>query len=153
MAKTKILKEFGIVKPYYYDVNQPNEHYAYFPKRIDYDNKEERIDEILKKHNLTRDRFEIVGNKPINDLEFVKVDYGDSTSVTAYSKKTKLYFTVSGEQFKQAVMKYGILPGGLIGGQWVLGINHTQIKLYLLDGEEYIKLLSNEGFSEHPVKC
>lgn len=51
----------------------------------------------------------------------------------------------------QAIIKYGIQPGGIIGGEWVWAMNHTQSKCYLVDSDEYKEMLTQHGFGKHPV--
>jgi hypothetical protein len=60
-------------------------------------------------------------------------------------------FDIREDQMMQAIMKYGIRAGGLIGGEWVWAMNHTQIKCYLVDGKEYLDMLSEHGHTTHPI--
>lgn len=60
-------------------------------------------------------------------------------------------FDIREDQMLQAILKYGIQPGGLIGGEWVWAINHTQSKCYLLDSKEYIQALQDNNLTTHPI--
>lgn len=60
-------------------------------------------------------------------------------------------FDIREDQMLQAILKYGIQPGGLIGGEWVWAINHTQSKCYLIDSKEYIQALQENNLTTHPV--
>lgn len=62
---------------------------------------------------------------------------------------TNAVFDLREDQVAQAILKYGIAPGGIIGGEWVWAMNHNQPKCYLVDGSEYQAMLQEHGFSSH----
>lgn len=54
-------------------------------------------------------------------------------------------FDVREDQVLQAMINHGIQKGGILGGEWVWAMNHTQIKCYLVDGVEYQNMLRANG--------
>ncbi len=86
-------------------------------------------------------------NTPMNNLYLddidVRMEGGRAYKVCNMDDGT--YFDIREDQILQAILKYGIQPGGKIGGSWVFAINHTQMKCYLEDGKEYQEaLLENQ---------
>lgn len=92
-----------------------------------------------------------IPNVPMKNLRFLDIDTrlegGRAYKVT--DPVTNSVFDLREDQVAQAILKYGIAPGGVIGGEWVWAMNHNQIKCYLLDGKEYQELLKEHGFSTH----
>jgi hypothetical protein len=93
-------------------------------------------------------------NKPMTGLILTDIDVrmegGRAYKVINPSDNNSL-FDIREEQMLQAIIKYGIQAGGLIGGEWVWAMNHTQMKCYLVDSTEYLDMLAEHKLPAHPV--
>ena len=92
-------------------------------------------------------------NKPINGLVLTDIDMRmeGGRAYKVINPADNSLFDIREDQMLQAILKYGIQPGGLIGGEWVWGYNHVQIKCYLTDSTEYIDMLAANNITTHPV--
>jgi hypothetical protein len=78
-------------------------------------------------------------NTPMDNLYLDDIDVRmeGGRAYKVYNADDDTYFDVREDQMLQAILKYGIQPGGKIGGKWVFAMNHTQMKCFLEDGNEY----------------
>lgn len=95
--------------------------------------------------------IQIIPNLPMTTMRFLDIDtrLEGGRAYKVMDHVTNAIFDIREDQFAQAILKYGIAPGGIIGGEWVWAINHTQPKCYLVDGIEYAAMLQEHGFSTH----
>lgn len=92
-------------------------------------------------------------NKPMKNLVLLNIEQRLEGG-RAYKVKNPAensIFDIREDQMIEAILKYGIQPGGLIGGEWVWAMNHTQIKCYLVDSKEYQDMLKSNNLPNHPV--
>ncbi len=92
-------------------------------------------------------------NKPMTGLVLTDIDVRmeGGRAYKVINPADNSLFDIREDQMLQAILKYGIQPGGLIGGEWVWGYNHVQIKCYLTDSTEYIDMLAANNLTTHPV--
>jgi hypothetical protein len=88
---------------------------------------------------------------PMKNLRFLDIDtrLEGGRAYKVVDSVTNAVFDVREDQVAQAILKYGIAPDGIIGGEWVWAMNHNQPKCYLVDGVEYQAMLQEHGFSSH----
>ena len=75
-------------------------------------------------------------------LDNIDVRMENGRAYKVYNDDDDTYFDIREDQMLQAILKYGIQPGGKIGGEWIFALNHTQMKCYLVDGKEYKEALA-----------
>lgn len=93
-------------------------------------------------------------NKPMTGLVLLnletRLEGGRAYKVTNPADNT--LFDIREDQMLQAILKHGIQAGGVIGGEWVWAMNHTQIKCYLTDSDEYKAMINEHGLASHPTR-
>jgi hypothetical protein len=92
-------------------------------------------------------------NKPMTGLILTDIDVRmeGGRAYKVINPADNSLFDIREDQMLQAIIKYGIQAGGLIGGEWVWAMNHTQIKCYLVDGKEYLDMLAEHKLPTHPA--
>jgi len=92
-------------------------------------------------------------NKPMTGLILTDIDVRmeGGRAYKVINPTDNSLFDIREDQMLQAILKNGIQAGGLIGGEWVWAMNHTQIKCYLVDGKEYLDMLAEHKLSSHPA--
>jgi len=95
-------------------------------------------------------------NTPMKDLTF---DYIEERGLGGRAIKVfdlqGFYFDLQEDQFEQSILKYGMKPGGLLGGEWVVSRNGTQTKILLVGSEEYkeaVKYTQEKKFFKEGIK-
>lgn len=99
----------------------------------------------------TSSLVQTIPNLPMRNLRFLDIDtrLEGGRAYKVADTATNAVFDLREDQVAQAILKYGIAPGGIIGGEWVWAMNHNQPKCYLVDGLEYQAMLQEHGFSNH----
>ncbi len=82
-------------------------------------------------------------NLPMKSLILLDIDIrgqGGRAYKVANTEDNSI-FDIREDQMLQAILRYGIKPGGDIGGEWVWAMNHNQTKCFLTDSKEYDEAL------------
>lgn len=108
----------------------------------------------VKTYQGAQPQFHTRPNTPMTNLwlEGIESRYNGGRAYKVLNKDDWNYFDIREDQMVQAIQKYGIAPGGKIGGSWVFAMNGTQCKCFLTDSKEYLEAVELDKIRHSTMK-